>query len=75
MRNKRKPLPKQPVTVKDWLKHIAIVDSRIYRIKGMRDITDNLEMQVDTYRYNVRKVAFFVLHNRWPAKGFLLPWE
>lgn len=58
-----------------WLKHIAIVDNRIYRVDTMTDVTDQKTIQIDNFRYNVRKVAFFVIHGRWPARNFLLPWE
>jgi hypothetical protein len=59
----------------EWRKHLAITNNRIYRLDTMTDVTGQKTIQIDGYEYNLRKIAFFVIHGRWPARNFLLPWE
>ena len=59
----------------DLIKHFSILNNRVYRLDTMTDITDQKYIHVDGYSYNVRKIAFYLIHGRWPARGFLLPWE
>lgn len=60
---------------KDWLKHIAIINNRIIHLDRMLDITDQKTLMIEGYNYNPRRIAFYILHRRWPSRGFKLPWE
>ena len=59
----------------EWLKHIAVFDSKIYRLDTMSDITHRKRIMIEGYEYNIRKVAFYIIHGRWPSRNFILPWE
>lgn len=63
------------VCEEDLHKHIAVMNNRIYRIDTMKDITDQKFIQINSQRISVRKAAFYLINERWPARGFLLPWE
>lgn len=60
---------------KDWLKHIAVINNRIIHLDRMLDITEQKTITIDGYSYNLRRIAFYVIHKRWPMRGFKLPWE
>lgn len=59
----------------DLTKHIFILDNRIYHVDTRKDITDQKYLQINGQAVNIRKAAFYILNARWPARGFLLPWE
>lgn len=59
----------------EWPKHIAVINNRVYRLDKMIDITDQKHLYIEGYEYNLRRVAFFIIHGRWPARQFSLPWE
>lgn len=65
----------QRIADKDWMKHIAITNNRIYRLDNMSDITEQKTLTIEGYAYNLRRIAFYVIHKRWPKRGFKLPWE
>lgn len=59
----------------DLIKHFSILNDQIYHNDTRRNITKQQYVYIDGYSYNVRKIAFFLIHERWPAHNFLLPWE
>lgn len=59
----------------DLHKHIFVLNDRIYHTDTRADITDRKYLQINGQQINVRKAAFYLINGRWPARGFLLPWE
>ena len=59
----------------EWLKHVAVFDSKIYRLDTMTEITNQKTITIDGYSYSLRRIAFYVIHRRWPSRNFILPWE
>lgn len=68
-------MKKERIKDSDLSKHLAIMNNRIYRIDTMADVTDQQYVMFDGYAYDTRRAAFYILNARWPARGFLLPWE
>ena len=59
----------------DLHKHFSIINERIYHNDTRKDVTQQSYVTIHGHRYNTRKVAFFLIHERWPSAAFLLPWE
>lgn len=75
MRNPVYKSSPKPIRDEELGSVIFIMDNRIYSVDTRKDITDQTYVALNGVRYNVRKVAFYLIHKRWPASGFLLPWE
>lgn len=60
-----------------YLRKFAISGNRIYalRFNGLKDVTHMNSFVLDGYRYNPRRIAYFLINGQWPGKSFTLPWE